>query len=301
MDDGVPGIAGHEQNPYSGAKTPGLSGQLATVPARHDDVGEQQIDRGVGSQKLEGSFSVRRSDDAIVQTPQYVRQISTHIDIIFDNQNSFCSLRADDRLIRFADFVDVLSLQAWQVNFDGRTLAHLAVNLYVATRLLDESIHLTQAKPGPLSKLLGGEKWLEGTINHIWSHADPGIRHANNHVLTCGQLRIQLTVVLVYIDVCALKRQLSAIWHSIARIDGEVDQRGLKMICVDLHPPQPGRTNSLNLDFFAQGTLEKFGGAAKKLVDVGGLWIQWLPAGKGKQTACQGRCTLSASHCPMRG
>src|SRR5262245_49583654 len=49
MDDGVPGIAGHIQDPYSRAKTLGFPRQLTTVPARHDDVGEQQIDRSLGS------------------------------------------------------------------------------------------------------------------------------------------------------------------------------------------------------------------------------------------------------------
>src|SRR5262245_59335874 len=68
------------------------------------------------------------------------------------------------------------------------------------------------------------------------------------------------------------------------------------MICIDFYPPQPGRTNSLNLDFFAQGTLEKFGGAAEEFVDVGRLWIQRLPARKGKQTARQRRRALSAAH-----
>lgn len=72
MDDGVPGIAGHIQNPYPRAKMLGFPRQLATVPARHDDVGEQQIDWSLGSQEFEGSVGVRRSDDAIVQTPQYV-------------------------------------------------------------------------------------------------------------------------------------------------------------------------------------------------------------------------------------
>jgi hypothetical protein len=162
--------------------------------------------------------------------------------------------------------------------------------------LLDESVHLTEAKPGPLTQFLGGEERFEGTTDHIGSHADTRIRHANNHVLARWQLRIHPAVVLVYVNVCALKRQLSAIWHGIARIDGEVDKRRLQMICVDFHPPQPGRTNSLNLDFFAQGTLKKFGGAAEEFVDVGWLWIEWLPAGKGKQTACQRRCALSASH-----
>src|SRR4029450_8390390 len=98
MDDGVPRIAGHTQTPYPGAKTLGFPGQVATVPARHDDVGEQQIDWSLGSQEFEGSVSVRRSDDAIVQTPQYVRQIRAHIGVIFHNQNNFGSRGAHDRL-----------------------------------------------------------------------------------------------------------------------------------------------------------------------------------------------------------
>src|SRR5262245_53162257 len=113
--------------------------------------------------RLEGSVSRRRSDDEIVKTAQYLRQIRAHIDVISHNQNSFVSLGADVRLIRFVDFVGVFSLQAWQVDFDGRT-----VPLYVATRLLDESVHLS-AKTAGVS-----EATIMSTLRRTRSAANSG-------------------------------------------------------------------------------------------------------------------------------
>jgi len=56
-----------------------------------------------------------------------------------------CNHFVDDRIER--------AVRPGQINLDGGSLAHLAVDLDVAPGLPDEAIHLAQAKPGALAGL----------------------------------------------------------------------------------------------------------------------------------------------------
>jgi hypothetical protein len=109
-------------------------------------------------------------------------------------------------------------------------------------------------------------------------------------------LGIGAAVVLVGKDIGALDSQFAAGGHGVTRIDGEIDQRRLEMVRVDLDVPEAGRADGLDLDVLAQRALDEVGGAHKELVDVEQFRIEGLPPGERQQTARQRGGALRAPH-----
>src|SRR6476660_6403325 len=77
----------------------------------------------------------------------------------------------------------VASQQPRQVELHRRAHAGLAVELHVATRLLDEAVDLAEAEAGALADILGGVERLESARLDLARHATAGIGDRYHHVL----------------------------------------------------------------------------------------------------------------------
>ena len=73
-----------------------------------------------------------------------------------------------------------------------------------------------------------------------------------------------------------LDRELAALGHRIACVDGEVEQRAFQLVRIDRHAPQAAREHRLDRDVLADRAADQVGHAGDQPVDVGGLRIQRL-------------------------
>ena len=90
--------------------------------------------------------------------------VGAHVRVVLDDQDGLarsscaaqraCHLRHGERA--------VVGRQAGQVELHRRAVAHFAVDLDVAARLLHEAVDLRQPEAGALADVLGREERLEG-------------------------------------------------------------------------------------------------------------------------------------------
>ena len=134
-------------------------------------------------------------------------------------------------------------------------MAGLAVDFDVAARLLDETIDLAQAEAGALAGLFGGEERLEGARGDLLPHADALVGHRDQHVLTWAHLGVVRAIGFVEQDVAGLDGQAAALRHRIARIDGEIENRGFQLHRVGLDRPNAAGADHLELHRLAERRL----------------------------------------------
>src|SRR5436305_1025515 len=88
-------------------------------------------------------------------------------------------------------FLDLtLAVEPRQVNLDSGSFADLAVDLYVAARLLDEAIDLAEAEARTFAYVLGGEKRVKSPRLHLGRHSDAVIGHGELNVLARHHFRL---------------------------------------------------------------------------------------------------------------
>jgi hypothetical protein len=76
------------------------SAQLAPIDARHDNIGQQEVNHRLILQKhSECGLRAGRRQHAIVEITQYIRDVGPKFGVVFDHQDGF-RLALDDRFIR---------------------------------------------------------------------------------------------------------------------------------------------------------------------------------------------------------
>src|SRR3546814_20043719 len=70
-----------------------------------------------------------------------------------------------------------------QIDADRRAIARLTIDLYVAARLLDETVDHGESEPRPLAVRLGGKEGIEHFRQDIRCHADAGIADRQHDIL----------------------------------------------------------------------------------------------------------------------
>ena len=88
-------------------------------------------------------------------------------------------------------------------------------------------------------------------------------------------------VLLIDVDVGSFDDQFPAIRHSIARIDGEIEQRTVELIGIDKNGPHAARQNGLNRDALSQGATKYLGDPSRCSI----LRHIQLPRPKGSEEA----------------
>ena len=92
-----------------------------------------------------------------------------------------------------------------------------------------------------------------------------------------------LGVVLVEHDVPGFERQLAAVRHGVARIQGEVEDRGRELAGIDQGRRGIVREHRFDFDLFAERRPQQPRGIDDQGVDVGAARLQRLSTGEGQQ------------------
>ena len=110
------------------------------------------------------------------------------------------------------------------------------------------------------------------------------------------ELGIDAAVALVRKDVRRFDRDLAAARHRVARIDGDIDQRGFEMVGVGLDLPQAGGADHRDVDRLAEGSLQKLRCRGQEFVGVERFRVERLAARERQQAAGQRGGPLRAAH-----
>ena len=166
------------------------------------------------------------------------------------------------RLLRRRGF----AVEARQINLHRRPHPQLRVDFYVAPGLANEAIDLAEAETRPLSGAFGREEGVEGLCDDLRRHACARIGNRDEHILP-GLDRVFLGVSVIDKSVQGLDREPAAARHCIARVDGEIEDRVLKLRRIRLDLPQTGGEHGLDFDLLAERAGEQFAHAGDQLVD----------------------------------
>ena len=153
----------------------------------------------------------------------------------------------------------------------------------MAARLLDEAEHHAEPEAGALADLLGGEEGIEHPLDQRCGDSGAGIAHRDHHIVAGHDLAVHAGVVLVEIDVAGLERELAAIGHGVARVEGKVEHRRRELVRIDQGRPCILGQQRRDLDVFAERRVQQFGGLQHQPIDVDFNGLQRLLAGKGQQ------------------
>jgi len=188
VNDRISCIAGCEQHLEIRPSFHRLLGQLPAVHAARDHhVGKQQIDVLLTVENLESRCRGGRTENAIAEIGQNLECISAQGLVVFDNKDRLTARRARDFPLRIALVLMLVGTEiSRQIDFYSRAFAQFAIDLHIAGRLANESIHLAKTKPSALAGLFGCEEWFAGTLNGGLVHSDAVIGHRDHDVLARG-------------------------------------------------------------------------------------------------------------------
>nr|GEU28229.1 hypothetical protein [Tanacetum cinerariifolium] len=293
VDDGVFRVAGREQHGNPGQAFPGLARQFrAAQRAGHHHVGKQQVDRHAAVDHRQRGRGVAGFEHAIAQFGEHVHHGGAHVVVVLGHQDGFAA--AHDGL-GFQHGVRVFRLaRARQVQLDGRALAHLAVDLDVAARLLDQAIHHRQAEAGALAFRLGGKERFERLRQHLCRHAAARVADGNHDVLAGRDVGMALAVRAVEQGIVDFDGEPAGAFHGVARIDGQVQDRVFHLGHVDGSAPQAAGHHGLDFHFGAQRAAQHVFHAVEQAADLDHLGRQRLAPGERQQVAGQAGAALDA-------
>src|SRR5262249_36513094 len=158
-----------------GAPPDRFLGKLAAVDrARHDDVGEQEIDALAAVDHLDRLDGVGSGVRGVAEAAQLRDDVLAHQPVVLDHQDGLAAAFGQSGRHTYGIAVALLA-GARQVDLDGRAVTFLAVDLDVAARLLDQPVDHAEAETGALADLLGGEERLEHLVHDGGGNAAAGV------------------------------------------------------------------------------------------------------------------------------
>src|ERR1019366_8711049 len=108
----------------------------------------------------------------------------------------------------------------------------------MASALLDDAVNGRQPQSGSFARSLRGEERLENVGLRRMIHAGAVIADRQHHIAPRLDLRVQLCIIGVEFDVASFDGQLSALWHGVTSIDGQVYDDLLDLPGVGFHLSQ---------------------------------------------------------------
>jgi hypothetical protein len=121
-----------------------------------------------------------------------------------------------------------------------------------------------------LPKRLGGEERLEGARPDGVVHASAGVSHgdldivAGLGVVLAGHIRLREVYVL------RADYESASVRHGVARVDGEVEQRALKLVRVAQHRPDTIAHAQLDRDLGSDRALDHVSHALDERIGLDG-------------------------------
>ena len=122
-----------------------------------------------------------------------------------------------------------------------------------------------------MADVLGRVERLERAGEHVAGHARAGVGDADRHILPRLHVGLRRRVALVEIDVGGLDRQLAALGHGVAGVDGKIENADLELGRIGVHPPHAAGEHGFDDDLLAERAPEKVGHAADEATEIDGF------------------------------
>ena len=170
-----------------------------------------------------------------------------------------------------------------QIKLDRRAFADLAVNFHVPARLLDEPIHLREPQPGAVSNFLGREEGIKGPCYHVRRHTGARVGHGQHDVLTREHFRLRGGILFIEMNIGRFERQLAAIWHRVASVDGEIENCQLQLVGISIGAPHAASQHGFDRYLFAESSAQQVRHTGNEAAEINRLGIKGLLAREGEQ------------------
>ena len=283
MNDGIFGIARREQRLERGAPLQRFVDQQTAVHgARHDHVGEQQIDIGGAVDHLQGFGGIAGLQRGVAEAADLRQHIFAHQRVVLDHQHRFVAAlhrRGWQHLGRAV----IHSGGARQIELHAGAVALLAVDLDVPVGLLDEAVDHAETKAGSLADFLGGEERIEHPFQVLGRNSGAGVAHRDHDIGSRRDLDIHVRIGLIEIDVLGLDREAAAVRHGVARIQRQIENGGGELVRIDQRRPGIVGQQRIDLDLLAERRAQQLHRFEHQTVDVDLARLQRLFARKGQQ------------------
>ena len=262
---------------------PRLAGEREPVhAARHDQVGEEQVDLRMVAQDLQGLAAVARHEGDVAVIAQDRPGELGHIGPVVHDQDRLAARPLLDGRGRRA-LLAGRSVGRREAQAHGGALPRHRFDLDRAARLLGEAVDHGQAEPGALALFLGGEERVHHPRQHLGGHAGARIGDAEAD----GAAR-PLAPLVARGDGDA-----PALRHRVAGVDEHVEQGDLGLGPVDPAGPEIGGEIGLDRHGLAERAPGQFLHLRDEVVEVEGAVVEALLAGEGEELLRQRRGALS--------
>ena len=162
----------------------------------------------------------------------------------------------------------------------------------MAAGLFDEAKHHREPEPSALAVRFGGVEGLEHPSDHLRRHAVSGIGDRQHRVVARYDLGVGPCIGLVEHLVGKLDGEPPATRHRVARVEGQVQHRGLELGGIRHRRPEPGAVDEAQVDLFAQGAPQQRQQVGDDGRQVERRRSERLLASKGEQLARERGATL---------
>src|SRR5436309_3340325 len=200
---------------------------------------------------------------------------------IFDQQHCFVPRRRRNRNLPRLSYLR-LGGNPRQIDLKTRSLSRLTVNRDGTAALLHNPIDSRKSKPGPLAFFFGGKEGFEEMGPDLRIHSASGVFHRQHHVWSwLGNDRL-FAMIPPQDNIGCFEKQLAALGHGVARIDGEIHNDLLKLPGISLDYAQPWLQDSEYLDVLAEQPPQHAPYFTDDLVQVQRLRRKHLPTAEGQ-------------------
>ena len=186
-----------------------------------------------------------------------------------------------------------------QANLDRSPFSRLAVDQDGTVGLPDESIDHRQAEPGALADWLGGVEWIESSRFYARRHSDAGVAHAQADIFAWAHVTPARLARIKHL-VCRVYRHRAAVWHGVARIDREIQERVFELIPVAPDEPEILACSNAQIDILAERAAQQFLDGPDQLVEIQGTRIDGLATRERQQTVRQSRGAIGRLQSPVQ-
>ena len=223
-------VAGGQQHRNAGEALADLAREVEPVhAARHQDVGEHQVDIAVEPQRRDRRLRAGDAAHVVAELAQIIGADFGHVGIVLDQQHRAGKF---DRRLRRRSRHDRRGrlMTARQKDRDGGAAPLPARDRHRAAGLLGEAIDLAQAQTGALADVLGGEERLEHPRQNVGRNAVAGIRHADGDEFAAQALFGRLAFERHRLGA---DRQRAAVWHGVLGVDRKIEDGELELARID--------------------------------------------------------------------
>ena len=217
---GAFGVAGDEEDLQPRTDAFGILREIGAVHARHDDIGDEDVDAILLlAEHLERCSAVLSLEDGEAAARQLGHHEAAHRSIVLRQQDDAFAFDDGGGIGRDGGHRRGREIGlARKVNLERRPLVRRAVELNVAAALADDRLHHRQPEAGAAPLILRGEEGLEHAIAHFRRHAEAGVGHHQRDVRPGNDV----DVVVAELDIRERDGERAAARHRIARVDHEV-------------------------------------------------------------------------------